>query len=68
GISNRSIHFLVTVCGNSRAFAGLGVRSLPFRVGQHIVCIDSGRKPAVNTNSWSGALPPSFRNERSVIA
>lgn len=29
------------------AFVGLGVRSLPFRVGQHIVCIDS----------WSGAAP-----------
>jgi len=39
------------------SICGAGVRSLPFRVGQHIVCIDSGLSPAANTNSWSGALP-----------
>ncbi len=40
------------------AFAGLGyAHSLPFRVGQHIVCIDSGLSPAANTNSWSGRCP-----------
>lgn len=40
------------------AFVGLGVRSLPFRVGQHIVCIDS----------WSGALPPSPRVAHAASA